>query len=100
MREGRPFDALFAANDMMALGAISALRERGLSVPGAVAIVGFDDIPLARFFDLTTVRVRMDEIGARAVMQLVAEFRGTDSVRGTELVEPTLVVRGSTGSNR
>lgn len=100
VREGRSFDALFAANDMMALGAISALRERGLSVPGAVAVVGFDDIPLARFLDLTTVRVRMDELGARAVTQLVAELRGNDPVRGIELVEPTLVVRGSTGPNR
>ena len=96
-REGTVFDALFAANDMMALGAIGALRARGRSVPGAVAVAGFDDIPLARFLELTTLCVRMDELGARAVTQLVAELRGGDPVRGIELIEPKLVVRESSG---
>lgn len=95
--EQAQFDALFAANDMMALGAIEALKARGTTVPGQVAVVGFDDIPLARFLDLTSVQVRMDELGARAVSQLVAELRGGEPERGVELIEPTLVVRGSSG---
>jgi LacI family transcriptional regulator len=97
LRGGQHFDGLFAANDMMALGAIGALRAGGIGVPDMVAVAGFDDIPLARFLNLTTVRVRMDELGARAVAQLVAELRGSDPVRGIELVESLLVVRGSSG---
>lgn len=92
------FDALFAANDMMALGAIEALRSRGITVPGQVAVAGFDDIPLARYLDLTTVRVCMDELGARAVSRLVAELRGEATDRSVDLIEPTLVVRGSSGA--
>jgi LacI family transcriptional regulator len=91
------FDALFGANDMMALGAIEALRSRGITVPGQVAVAGFDDIPLARYLDLTTVRVCMDELGARAVSRLVSELRGEATDRSVELIEPTLVVRGSSG---
>jgi LacI family transcriptional regulator len=90
-----PFDALFAANDMMALGALGALREAGRPVPGKVAVVGFDDIPLARFLDLTTVEVRMADLGARAVARLVAQLGGATEAAGVELIEPALVVRGS-----
>ena len=91
------FDALFAANDMMAIGALGALRDRRIRVPDEVAVAGFDDIPLARYLNLTTVRGRMDELGARAVAQLVAELRGAKAVRRIELIEPTLVVRESSG---
>ncbi len=95
-----PFDAVFAANDMMALGAMMALRERGMDVPGDIAVAGFDDIPLARFLDLTTISVAMDEIGAQAVTRLVAEIGGDERRRDVMLIEPTLVVRSSTGARR
>ena len=95
-----PFDALFAANDMMALGALNALRHAGRAVPGAVAVAGFDDIPLARFLGLTTLQVRMDELGARAVTRLVAELRGDAPEPKAELVRPVLVVRETTGGSQ
>lgn len=93
--EGVRFDALFAANDMMALGAIGALRERGIAVPTHVAVAGFDDIPLARYLGLTTVAVRMDALGARAIARLAAQLRGEDEAPELELIRPELVVRGS-----
>ena len=61
--------ALFCANDAMAIGALRALREAGLDVPGDVAVAGFDDVPVARYVTpaLTTVHVPIDEMGAHAV---------------------------------
>ncbi len=51
------FSAIFAQNDRMAIGAIRALREAGITVPDAVSVIGFDDMPLASYFDppLTTI---------------------------------------------
>ena len=73
-----PFDAVVAASDSMALGAIDALRARGLRVPEDVAVVGFDDIEAARFATppLTTVRQPLHEQGRRAVELLLAVIRG------------------------
>jgi len=61
--------AIVALNDSMAIGALSALRDRGLSVPSDVSVVGFDDMPIARDVTprLTTVRLPLVEIGARAI---------------------------------
>ena len=69
---GASFDAVFAANDMMAIGALQALKAAGLRVPEDVAVAGFDDVPLARHLGLTTVRARVAELGRRAVERLVA----------------------------
>ena len=62
-------DAVFAANDSMALGLLKALREGGLSVPTDIALAGFDDIPIAEYVTpgLTTVHVPIQEMGGRAV---------------------------------
>lgn len=90
------FDAVFAANDMMAIGALQALKAAGLDVPGDVAVAGFDDVPLARHLGLTTVRARVAELGARAVEQLVAILRGADPQPAQELHSTELVVRGTT----
>ena len=92
---GTSFDAIFAANDNMAIGALSALRHAGISVPGEVAVAGFDDIPLAKHLDLTTVRVRIAELGEHALERLLAILGGRDG-GGDELHAPELVVRGST----
>ena len=95
LESGRQFDALFAANDNMAIGALQALRARGLSVPRDVAVAGFDDIPLARHLGLTTVRVRIAELGERALARLIASIgRGHDT--GAELHAPELVIRATT----
>jgi len=94
---GIEFDAIFAANDMMAIGAIEELRERGIDVPAAVAVAGFDDVPLARHLGLTTARIRIDELGAHAIARLIDIIdRGEEStVQG--LHAPELIVRTSTG---
>lgn len=91
------FDAIFAANDNMAIGALQALREHGIAVPEQVAVAGFDDIPLARHLGITTVRVRIAELGERAIARLVETLNGHSSA-ADELHAPELVVRMTTGS--
>jgi DNA-binding LacI/PurR family transcriptional regulator len=88
-------DAVFAASDLMALGVLDALRARGRSVPGDVALVGFDDSELARSSDppLTSVRQPLEQMGREMADALVAQL---DGGRPTRLVLPTeLVVRDS-----
>jgi LacI family transcriptional regulator len=92
--EGAPVDAIFAANDMMAIGALTALRRAGLA--GAVAVAGFDDIPLARHLGLTTVRVRIAELGQTAVSLLLGVLQGDDGEPKRLLHQPELVVRATT----
>jgi LacI family transcriptional regulator len=93
---GHRFDAISAANDMMAIGALEALRDSGVRVPEDVAVAGFDDVPLASHLGLTTVRVRIAELGERAVERLVAMLEGETDGGAQELHEPELVVRAST----
>ena len=100
-RGERP-DAIFAANDMMALGCLFALTERGVGVPGDIVLAGFDDIPIARFVTppLTTVRVRIADLGRRAFERLDALIAtGDDGARTTERLDCDLVVRQSSGVN-
>ena len=92
---GQKFDAIVAANDMMAIGALQALRSSGVNVPQQVAVAGFDDIPLARYVDLTTVRVEIAELGARAIARLVAMLDGGDVQVQHELQVPELIVRAT-----
>lgn len=96
VEQGEQFDAIFAANDMMALGAIQELRRRGIDVPGDVAVGGFDDIPLAHYLGLTTMEVHMAEIGEEAVRRLVAQLDQKSDVKAnTLLLAPELIVRAS-----
>lgn len=91
-------DAVFAANDMMALGCLFALNEGGLRVPDDIALVGFDDIPLSRYVHppLTTMRVEIAELGARAIQRLLDAVPGeTDLAVQPDLLQPRLVVRRS-----
>ena len=90
------FDAVFAANDMMASGVLQALRREGRSVPQDVAVVGFDDIPLAGYLGLTTVRVRISELGERALDKLIALLEGADVDTSDAMHLPELVVRSTT----
>ena len=91
LAKGVRFDAVFAANDNMAIGAMEALRCSGKDVPGDVAVVGFDDIPLARHLGISTVRVRIAELGERAVARLLDGLKG--DAGGDELHAPELVIR-------
>lgn len=92
LRAGLDFTAVFAGSDMVALGALAALREAGLDVPGDVSLVGFDDVPFAADVSpaLTTVRVPYEELGRTAVrLALDREERLADDdhvVLSTQLV--------------
>ncbi|WP_202840480.1 LacI family DNA-binding transcriptional regulator [Luteimonas saliphila] len=91
-------DAVFAANDMMALGCMFALSQGGVRVPDDIAIAGFDDIPLSRYVHpaLTTMRVEIAELGARAIRSLLEPGQETaEGSRLQELLFPELVVRQS-----
>ena len=93
--------AIFAANDQMALGLLHGLHARGVSVPGDVSVVGFDDIPESRHFlpPLTTVRQDFHALGSLAVTLLIAALRG-DEAPETDIIAPELVVRESTAPPR
>jgi LacI family transcriptional regulator, gluconate utilization system Gnt-I transcriptional repressor len=95
--QGEPLDAAFFGNDLLAIGALSEARRRGLAVPGDLAVAGFGDIELAEALEpgLTTVRIDSDDIGRRAGRMLLTRLGGGTPERGIELVELSLVVRAS-----
>lgn len=93
--------AVFAANDGMAIGALSAFREAGVRVPEDVAVVGFDDIPMARYVDpaLTSVRVDISELGKSATDRLLdALAEPSPRTLRHHTLPTTLVVRRSCGA--
>ena len=101
-QQGRP-SAIFVANDHMAVGVMGALQEVGMRVPDDIAIVGFDDIQVARYLTpaLTTVHVDMLQMGERAVELLLDPERTAAPPEGRHHVLSTrLVVRGSCGASR
>jgi DNA-binding LacI/PurR family transcriptional regulator len=92
-----PFDAVFAANDLMAIGALSILRRAGRRVPDDVAVVGFDDIDEAAITEpaLTTVHQPAYEMGQRLAELLLAQIDG-QSVPGELIItRGTLIFRAS-----
>jgi DNA-binding LacI/PurR family transcriptional regulator len=97
----KPFTALFAFNDISAMGAIRALREAKLLVPEDVSVVGFDDIQSAAYQNpaLTTVRQPLHEMGRIAAETLLRRIRHSplDSRGGETMVEPKLIIRDTTG---
>ena len=94
-REGRCLDALFARNDMVAMGAIRAIERAGMGVPGDISVIGYDDIPMAAGFSppLTTIAQNSRRTGEEIVSRILAMVEGqmVDSVK----LPTTLVVRGS-----
>jgi DNA-binding LacI/PurR family transcriptional regulator len=97
LRRGKPFDAVFAASDLIALGAMRAFAEHGLRIPDDIAVVGFDDIPMARFANppLTTVvqnTTRAGELLVDALLRLIRD----EPVEST-MLPASLVVRRSSG---
>ena len=83
MAQARPISAIFAANDLMAAGALLALREAGLDVPGDIAVMGFDDIQLARLLSpaLTTVNQFQREVGCEAASMLLERLAEPEAHR-------------------
>jgi LacI family transcriptional regulator len=99
-RTGMP-DAVVCANDFIAVGLIRALRRSGLRVPEEVLVSGFDDSTVGRIVDipLTTVRQPLDQLGAEAVRMLLQAGANKDRVARSLSLEPTLIIRKSTGGN-
>ncbi len=98
-----PYDAVFAGNDMMAVGCLSVFDDAAISVPGTVAVAGFDDIPLARFVSpaLTTAQVHIAKLGSVAMEILLAQLAdGVATDPQQHVLTPELVVRNSTTINR
>ena len=92
------FDAVFVASDVVALGAIGALRDAGRRVPDDVSVVGFDDIPLAAYYDppLTTVRLPASELGQAAGRALLERIADPTAEPSRTLLPTELIVRAST----
>ena len=97
---GAEFDGVFAATDLLAIGAMRALQDSGLSVPGDVSVVGFDDIPLATHVSpaLTTVQQDLRKAGEGLVDGIIALIEG--KVFESVLMPPSLIVRDSCGARR
>ncbi|HZQ18905.1 MAG TPA: LacI family DNA-binding transcriptional regulator [Terriglobales bacterium] len=95
----RPFTALFAYNDISAIGSIRAFQEAGMRVPHDISVVGFDDIPAAAFHypSLTTIRQPLHKMGELAVDMLVDQIERRSEWQREIAVQPELVVRESTG---
>ncbi len=98
LQNGHPFSALFAQNDRMAIGAIRALREVGKKVPEDVSVIGFDDMPLASYFDpaLTTMRQDTFEMGRQAARLLIQAVEKPEMTHQHFYLSAELIVRGST----
>lgn len=99
LASGKPFTALFAFNDLAAIGAIRALRVAGLSVPQDVSVIGFDDIPSAEFQNppLTTVRQPLQKMGEIAAAALLSRItQNPKKLHSVIYVDPELVVRETT----
>jgi DNA-binding LacI/PurR family transcriptional regulator len=92
-----PFTAVFAHNDRLAKGAISALNEAGLKVPQDVSIIGYDDIPEAEFDDppLTTMRQPMQEVGKAAANLLINLIEDPNAAPQQILFTTELISRSS-----
>ncbi len=106
LAQGGKFTALFAFNDISAIGAIRALQEAGLRVPQDVSVFGFDDIYTAAFYNpaLTTIRQPLFEMGRLAAQTLLKRIAQTGEETGSNgefapeiSIEPELVIRSSTG---
>jgi DNA-binding LacI/PurR family transcriptional regulator len=93
---------VFAANDVMLLGALAALRERGLAVPDDVSVVGYDNSPLAasRYLALTTIDDRSVDVGVHAAEAILARQADPNRPPSQVLLSPALVRRGSTAAPR
>lgn len=90
--------AIFAANDTMALGALAAIAQRGLTVPDDISLIGYDNSPLARsrYLAITSIDDRSEVVGAAAGRALLARFYDPTITPRQTLIEPRLVVRSTT----
>lgn len=89
-------DAVFCSNDTQALGAFHALSKLGMKVPEDIAIIGYDNIKLSKYLDLTTIDQQMHTIGIQATARLSAIIKNPDENLFQTTINPILVERGST----
>jgi LacI family transcriptional regulator len=101
-RHGHAIDALVCGSDVIAIGALRAAKERGVRVPGDMALTGWDDIPFARDLEpaLTTVHVPKELVGAVAARRLIERIARPDLEPIIQMVPTTLVVRASCGARQ
>lgn len=97
IEKGLEFDAVFCYNDLLAFGAMKALKERGYRIPEDVAVVGYDDIVYSSFVcpSLTTVRIKKFEMGYEAFRMLLQRLKGRRKKRKRVILDVELVVRES-----
>jgi LacI family transcriptional regulator len=91
-------DAIFCANDMMAVGCCGVLKDAGIAIGETIGVAGFDDIPIAHYAEpgLTTMNVRIAVLGAIAAEKLIAMMGGAKLASETTILSPQLVIRSST----
>lgn len=97
IEKGIHFDGIFCYNDLIAFGAMIALKEHGYSIPEDVAVVGYDDITYSSFVcpSLTTVKIKKFEMGFEAFKMLVQKIKGRRKRRKHVILDVELVIRGS-----
>lgn len=88
-------DAIFCLNDTLAIGAMYALSRMNIKVPDDIAVMGYDNIKLSKYYDLSTIDQQMYTIGTKAIRQLARTVRGDQEIH-QEDIKPKLVERGST----
>jgi DNA-binding LacI/PurR family transcriptional regulator len=98
LEEKIPFSAVFAQNDRMAIGAIRAIRDSGYQVPDDYSVIGFDDMPLASYFDppLTTIHQDINRIGQEAALMLITKVDQPEQKIISHRVPVHLIKRKST----
>lgn len=96
------FDAIFAANDMMAIGCILHLQQHGWRVPDDLAVCGFDGLRIGQYLQpaLTSVRIPIYELGQRALAHLLASIEGHNDPVSNEILPTELLIRSSCGMAR
>jgi LacI family transcriptional regulator len=95
-----PPTAVFVASDVVAFGAMAAIRERGLNIPRDIALVGFDDVPVSRYIEpsLTTIQLPVTDLAKSACDIVVCLVHGEKPPQAQMLLEANLVIRNSCGA--
>lgn len=96
------FSAAFVASDEVAIGAMAAVRQHGMRIPEDLALIGFDDIPMAYYLDppLTTVHLPAADLARQASVMLIGILQGQQPVRKHQLLDTHLVMRASCGGHQ
>lgn len=99
-KQGAFPEAIFCSNDTQAVGAIYALSKLGINVPDDIAIMGYDNIKLSKYLDLTTIDQKMYTIGVQATKRLAEIIEKPDDELYQTTINPVLVQRGSTKNKK